>query len=206
MQKARVIDLSLRRSPQQRRSVATVRAIHEATIQVVLRHGPDRLTTVQVAKRAGVSVGTLYQYFPNKQALLLAVLEEHMEQAAKAVETVCVSHRLEPLDSMLDALVHAYVQAKVADQDTAVALFAIFSQLAGQSTVRLVRGRCLAAIAQLLQTAQLPPSADTRYMARIIHTALSGAVHAYLESEQPRSTKKLTEHLVRLTLGYCRAA
>ena len=50
----------------------TVEAISEATIQVLLAVGLDRLTTTRVAERAGVSVGTLYQYYPNKQALLYA--------------------------------------------------------------------------------------------------------------------------------------
>jgi AcrR family transcriptional regulator len=54
-----------------------VEAISEATIQVLLSHGADRLTTTRVAERAGVSVGTLYQYYPKKQSLLFAVLVNH---------------------------------------------------------------------------------------------------------------------------------
>jgi AcrR family transcriptional regulator len=62
----------------QARSTATVDAILSATIQVLLSEGQERLTTTRVAYRADVSVGTLYQYFPNKQALLRAVLERHV--------------------------------------------------------------------------------------------------------------------------------
>ena len=58
----------------------------EATIQVLLTHGPDRLTTTRVAERAGVSVGTLYQYYPNKRSLLFAVLEDHLKKVSAAVE------------------------------------------------------------------------------------------------------------------------
>ena len=54
-------------------------AISEATIQVLISQGGDRLTTTRVAERAGVSVGTLYQYYPNKESLLFAVAEDHME-------------------------------------------------------------------------------------------------------------------------------
>jgi AcrR family transcriptional regulator len=86
MHKAASQELEPRKTPQQSRSVATVEAIYDATIQVLLKKGADRLTTVHVAERAGVSVGTLYQYFPNKQALLFAVLERHMLLVAKAVE------------------------------------------------------------------------------------------------------------------------
>jgi len=57
-----------------RRGRRHVGAISEATIQVLLSDGVERLTTTRVAERAGVSVGTLYQYYPNKQSLLFAVL------------------------------------------------------------------------------------------------------------------------------------
>jgi len=59
-----------RKMPVQTRATVTVGAICEATIQVLLSHGPDRLTTTRVADRAGVTVGTLYQYYPNKPSLL----------------------------------------------------------------------------------------------------------------------------------------
>jgi len=73
-----VVAFEPRKTPTQARSTVTVEAISEATIQVLLSHGADRLTTTRVAQRAGVSVGTLYQYYPNKQSLLFAVMENHL--------------------------------------------------------------------------------------------------------------------------------
>jgi hypothetical protein len=75
-----------RKTPVQARATVTVEAISEATVQVLLSRGTQRLTTTRVADRAGVSVGTLYQYFPNKQSLLFAVLEDHLERVTKEVE------------------------------------------------------------------------------------------------------------------------
>ena len=69
-----------RKMPVQTRATVTVEAICEATIQVLLSHGADRLTTTLVAYRAGVSVGTLYPYYPNKQSMLFAVFEDHMDK------------------------------------------------------------------------------------------------------------------------------
>ncbi len=101
MTKEALLELEPRKTPKQSRSVVTVQAIYDATIQVLLRSGQERLTTVRVAERAGVSVGTLYQYFPNKQSLLFAVLEQHMDRVTSAVEEVCSANHFEPLDVMV---------------------------------------------------------------------------------------------------------
>ena len=73
--------LEPRKRPTQRRSQATVSAMLEASIQVLVAVGYHRLTTTRVAERAGVSVGTLYQYFPNKQALMVATAGRHADAA-----------------------------------------------------------------------------------------------------------------------------
>jgi AcrR family transcriptional regulator len=75
-----------RKLPLQERSTFTVEAITEATIQVLLSHGTDRLTTTRVAERAGVSVGTLYQYYPNKHSLMCALLERKHDSVSAAIE------------------------------------------------------------------------------------------------------------------------
>src|SRR5579864_3733782 len=86
-----------RKTPVQSRSAASVDAILKATVQVLLRVGKEKLTTTRVAARAGVSVGTLYQYFPNKSALLQAALKRHLAEVAEAVEVVCKEQEGETL-------------------------------------------------------------------------------------------------------------
>src|ERR1700712_34178 len=93
--------------------MASVEAILDATIQVLLAIGKDRLTTTRVAQRAGVSVGTLYQYFPNKSALLKAVLERHLDAVVEAVEQVSREQRGNSLAQMGAALVTAFLAAKM---------------------------------------------------------------------------------------------
>src|ERR1700749_1182397 len=100
-----------RKMPVQTRATVTVGAISEATIQVLLSHGGDRLTTTRVAERAGVSVGTLYQYYPNKKSLLFAVLEDHLDKVTVAVETACERARYQPLAYMIRTVVEAFVDA-----------------------------------------------------------------------------------------------
>ncbi|TMQ08138.1 MAG: TetR/AcrR family transcriptional regulator [Deltaproteobacteria bacterium] len=68
-----------RKRPTQERSRATVDSILQATARVLVKHGFDGLTTNLVAQTAGVSVGSLYQYFPNKSALVAALIERHVD-------------------------------------------------------------------------------------------------------------------------------
>ena len=115
--------LEPRKSPVQARSAASVEAILEATIQVLLNVGKERLTTTRVALRAGVSVGTLYQYFPNKSALLQAALKRHLDEVAETVERVCREQRANTLSQMAAALISAFLAAKMRDTKTSVALY-----------------------------------------------------------------------------------
>jgi len=81
-----------RKSPA-RASTARVDAILKATIQVLLRVGKEKLTTTGVAARAGVSVGTRCQYFPNRSALLRALLRLHVEEIFAEIDRVCTAQR-----------------------------------------------------------------------------------------------------------------
>jgi AcrR family transcriptional regulator len=69
-----------RKAPSQARSQATVEAILQATERLLVKEGYERLSTNRVAAAAGVSVGSLYQYFPGKEALLAALADRHRER------------------------------------------------------------------------------------------------------------------------------
>jgi AcrR family transcriptional regulator len=206
MPKAALLELEPRKTPQQGRSIATVEAIHDATIQVLLKGGVERLTTVTVAYRAGVSVGTLYQYFPNKQALLFAVLERHLLLVGKAVEDACAANHFQPLEVMVHELVNRFIDAKLMNRDTSLALYSIAAEVGGSLIVDRIRRRFLASITAMLQTAPLLVYADVSFMADMIFQTMAGTLRGHLESDAPpRLTKKLREHLSRMVLAYCRA-
>lgn len=206
MPRSALLALEPRKTPQQKRSVATVQAIYDATIQVLLKDGADRLTTVHVSQRAGVSVGTLYQYFPNKQALLFAVLERHMLRTAKAVEGACARSHCQPIEVMVDELINRFIDAKLVDRDTSVALYKIAAEAGGNLIVERTRKRYEAAMTTMLQTAKLSPSADVNFMVHMIYLTMAGALRGHLESNEPlKTTKKLRQHLAKLVLAYCEA-
>ncbi len=153
-----------------------------------------------------VSVGTLYQYFPNKQALLFAVLERHMLRTAKAVEDACAANHFQPLEVMVDQLVNRFIDAKLVDRDTSVALYRIAAEAGGSRIVNRTRERFEAAMTAMLQTANLPVSADVPFMVHVVYLTMAGTLRGHLESNAPRRmTRKLREHLAKLLLAYCRA-
>jgi AcrR family transcriptional regulator len=90
-----------RKLPKQERSQATVSAILIATTRILTEEGYDKFNTNRVAELAGVSVGSLYQYFPNKAALLYALGEHHANEMAQLAQ-----HHLEDLGdrSILEVL------------------------------------------------------------------------------------------------------
>jgi AcrR family transcriptional regulator len=77
---------SPRRRPRQARAQATVDAIVKATARVLVEEGYDRASTNRIAHAAGVSIGSLYQYFPSKEALVAALVESHQSRMRDALD------------------------------------------------------------------------------------------------------------------------
>jgi AcrR family transcriptional regulator len=77
--------LSPRKPPSQARSRATRQAIIDGAAQLIGRHGLDAFNTNAVAERAGVSIGSLYQYFPNKDAIMVALIQQTQRERAEAL-------------------------------------------------------------------------------------------------------------------------
>src|SRR3954467_4230018 len=74
-----------RKRASQERSRATVAALVEATARILVTEGFDKASTNRIAEVAGVSIGSLYQYFPSKEALVLAVAERHNGEISRVV-------------------------------------------------------------------------------------------------------------------------
>src|SRR5882724_9973385 len=160
--------LEPRKSPVQARSAASVDAILEATIQVLLQVGKERLTTTKVALRAGVSVGSLYQYFPNKSALLKAALKRHMDEVTEAVELVCHQQKGNSLEQMATALMTTFLKAKMRDAKTSVALYAVSSDVDGAKIVQEMGIKSNKAIIGMLKTSSGPLTTDLQLVAAML--------------------------------------
>jgi AcrR family transcriptional regulator len=196
-----------RKTPIQARSTVTVEAISEATIQVLLSHGADRLTTTRVAQRAGVSVGTLYQYYPNKQSLLFAVLENHLTNVMATVEAACESACHKPLAEMIREMVEAFVDAKMDRADISVALYQVSADVGGPALLKRVSQRSRKAVERMLETAADIKSPPDKFVIDIMLSAMAGAMRSLLEAgPSPATVRKAREQLVLLCQSYMMAA
>jgi AcrR family transcriptional regulator len=106
-----------RRQPQQDRARQTVAAVLDAVVRILKRQGIDGVTTNRIAEVAGVSIGSVYQYFPDKRAVFAALHERHREQMAAIVEGAMLDHAAAPLATLVRALVEALIDAHTVDPE-----------------------------------------------------------------------------------------
>lgn len=177
---------AMRKQPSQARSRATVEAIIEAGAQVLARKGAGGFNTNEVAAVAGVSIGSLYQYFPDKAALVQAIVERHYadilavlasaDDAAALVDGLIAIHRVHPA-------LHVVLLEEAAPQ----------SREAREAFEAQYLGRYEAMIA-----ARGPAS---RTAARVLAAALEGAVHEIAAGAVPEDGREELLALVERYLG-----
>jgi AcrR family transcriptional regulator len=202
-----IIAFEPRKTPIQARSTVTVEAISEAAIQVLLSHGTERLTTTRVAQRAGVSVGTLYQYYPNKKSLLFAVLENHLNRVLAKFETACESACHKPLAEMIREMVEAFVDAKMERADISTALYRVSTEIGGPALMKRVSQRSRKAVESMLQTASDAKSAPNKFAIDMMLAAMAGAMRSLLEAgPSSAAVRQSREQLVLLCQSYMAAA
>lgn len=100
-----------RKMPKQQRSRETVDVILAATARVLVKEGFDRASTNRIAEQAGVSIGSLYQYFPSKEALVAALVERHIETMSEALEAQMAALADAPLDVCIRRMVTLMLDA-----------------------------------------------------------------------------------------------
>jgi AcrR family transcriptional regulator len=114
-------EISSRKQPKQARSTDLVAAILEAAIQVLAKEGAQRFTTARVAEKAGVSVGSLYQYFPNKAAILFRLQSDEWRQTSAQLSDILGQLEKPPLER-LSTLVHTFLRSECEEAEIRLAL------------------------------------------------------------------------------------
>lgn len=113
--------IASRKQPRQARSNELVAAVLDAAVQVLTAEGAQRFTTARVAERAGVSVGSLYQYFPNKAAILFRLQSDEWRRTMELLRGILEDSRRPPLER-LRALVHAFIRSECEEAQIRLAL------------------------------------------------------------------------------------
>ena len=131
--------LKSRKSPVQARSKKTVETLLDAAAQVFIERGFTGGTTNHIAARAGVSIGSLYQYFPNKDAIMVGLMERHLEEERKHLE-----ERMRRLSGRADSprkLLHGLIGTMVSDQVVDPRLHRVLIEAVLRSPAVIQRGR-----------------------------------------------------------------
>ena len=113
--------ISSRKRPKQARSTDLVATILEAAAQVLAKEGAPRFTTARVAERAGVSVGSIYQYFPNKAAILFRLQSDEWRSTSDLLRVILEDVQRSPFER-LRGVVHAFIRSECEEAAMRVAL------------------------------------------------------------------------------------
>jgi AcrR family transcriptional regulator len=153
-----------------------------------------------------VSVGTLYQYYPNKVSLLAAVFEDHLNKVTVATEIACKEAHGKPLAEMIHDIVIAFVDIKMKRPDISVALYKVSLDIGGPAIAKRAIQRMRKAADAMIQTA--PDSHPPDKLALdVMFAAMSGVMKTVLESgASPSMVRNMRDQLVVLCQSYVAAA
>jgi AcrR family transcriptional regulator len=181
--------ISARKQPQQARSADLVAAILEAAVQVLAKEGAQRFTTARVAEKAGVSVGSLYQYFPNKAAILFRLQSDEWRRTGEMLHGILDDETKSPL-ARLRALVHAFIRSECEEAAVRVALDDAAPLYRDAPEARQAREEGRRRFQRFLREALPEASAPARKSAGDLITATLSAVGKRF-SETPRSPAEI---------------
>jgi AcrR family transcriptional regulator len=194
-----------RKVAKQQRSRLTIDAILEATARIVGHAGLDGANTNRIAEIAGVSIGSLYQYFPCKEALLAAVIEREALADLEAMREVLRGCADKPLGEVVEIAVHELVARHARNPGLYRWMLTYVPALGQHPKVRDIAGQGRAMIRDLLGARRHELAADVEpaMAAMIVGSAVEAAIHAAV-FERPEALRDgtLAAALSRLCRGY----
>ena len=187
---------AIRRAPRQERSRFTVEAVLEAVARVLQRDGVDAVTTNRIAEAAGVSIGSVYQYFPDKRSIFTALHQRHVEQVSLVIERTVVEHGGTSLEDFTCVLVQGLMDLHDADPH----LHDIVSQAVPESAEGFRR-----ALQGTFERVILPCGQDfaSRPMLFVLPHLVEALVHGGMTQRPPTvSLSELKQEAVRAVRAY----
>jgi AcrR family transcriptional regulator len=200
----RRVATSPRKEPRQARSRATVDSLLDATARVLTRDGYDRASTNRIAETAGISIGSLYQYFPSKEAIVAALVEREVE----AQFAIVADKMAELLDAPVEVAVRGLIEAIVASHRLHPKLHKVLTE-------EVPRVGALKRVVEVEQRTEELLRAGLEYRRAELHlrdpvltafllsNAVEGVLHgALLYSPKLIDEAALVDELTRLVLRY----
>lgn len=193
--------LKPRKSPHQERAVATVEAILQASAYILIKGGYSALTTNRIAEKAGVNIASLYQYFPNKQAIFVELCRRHVEEVRTLSATI-----LEQPGGSESARTRRAIQAVISAHAVAPELHRIFTSEAARLDLPPFETEADAKLAERedkwLKTTKRKNAALAAWLA---NTAIHAVIHAaFAERPDIAQDPALSEELTKLVVRFLR--
>jgi AcrR family transcriptional regulator len=192
---------SKRRVPQQARARDTLEVIFEATARILLREGAGALNTNYIADRAGISVGTLYGYFPNKVAILLAMARREITRVTAAVVRAISS--ADPARLAIRALITEFSRHRKARRISFQTLVAEGFRAELEANMDEIAGALAARTERIIPGRREPiPAVSAFVLTRAVNGVLVSAAN---ERSPHMGTAEFEDELVRLVRGFLNA-
>jgi AcrR family transcriptional regulator len=193
--------IASRKLPQQARSTELVAAILEAAMQVLAKEGAMRFTTARVADKAGVSVGSVYQYFPNKAAILFQLQADEWKRTTALLKRILEDRVVPPLDR-LRQLVHAFIRSECEEAQLRLALDDCAPLYRHAPEAREVRESADGTIQAYMGEVLPRASPATRALAGdLMRTTLSAVGSSF--SSQPRTAAEIRHYSDAMADMFC---
>jgi AcrR family transcriptional regulator len=194
-------ELSPRKTPTQSRATATRDAILQAAVLILKRDGLLSLNTNKVAEVAGISVGSLYQYYPNKAALLTALSIEQHSQLLDKMEAVANQSSKLSLEKAVDKLLSTVLAHQFENPELARALDHAERELIATDEVLTQKKLILASLTEMLSRYRDKIEGDLRIVALDTQTIVQAMIDG-AETRGESNSLALRKRLTRAVLGY----
>lgn len=193
--------IASRKQPKQARSSELVSAVLQAAAQVLAQEGAQRFTTTRVAEKAGVSIGSLYQYFPNKAAILFRLQVDEWRQTSELLRRILEDGARPPLER-LRILVHAFIRSECEEAEMRVALDDAAPLYRDAPEAREVKAAGQRTVQAFMREA-LPdvPEAERELAGELIATTLSTVGKRF--SERPRTPPEIQAYADAMADMFC---
>jgi len=173
-----------------------VDAVLDAVERVLKREGVSAITTNRIAEAAGVSIGSVYQYFPDKQSIFAALHQRHVEQVGQVIERTVAEHAASSLEDFTCALVAGLMDAHAIDPE----LHAIISDAVPESSQGFRR-----ALAATFERVQVDSSPRSERLLFVLPHLVEALVHGGVTQGSPLSLDSAKQEAVRAVRAYVSA-